>query len=407
MHAWENIFSLENIKDYARAGNETLDYLRVLWTEGFNTIVVPSRGAMPIYDTAHTAWYMYSQKAETLEQKMKSRLEIIRSPIGRELVLPFSADPLQTDRTQTSKDIRRFWTKVLGAIVRREGTSPYLKYYQFLVEQFSNGLWEDRLPRHLPDQNFIFIDTVVSGRAICEIFDAFESEGLTSCYFLLLVDRNGSAMEKRYKEKIDMMVASGRCTLIQVRQLFTEDRGPAVSGIWSTVYPELMTRVRDEYSWAADSYGAGSYYIRVANNLDGMKNAGYNLPVTVIYGSIRTAIMQSIRDRYSTLSRLKDGISQERVLQEEERNDFQIGYLLHHLIKDVEKYRPFDRSTTLRLAEPRILEHMRRAKVTVSSSHLVRVHLSDADITNRLSILNDYLKSSMDVFKGNDYFINP
>jgi len=406
MHAWEHIFSLDNIKDYGRAGNEMLEYLQVLWAEGFDTIVIPSRGAMPIYDTAHMAWYLNSQKLDTLEKKIKSRLEIIRSPIGRELILPFSADPQSTDRTQTTKDIRKFWTKVLGAIVRREGNSPYLKYYRFLVEQFSNGLWEDRLPRQLPNQKFIFIDTVVSGRAICEIFDAFADEGLNSCHFLLLIDGDGHAIERRYRERIDLMVASGRCTLIYVRELFTEDRGPAVSGVWSTVYPELMARVREKYSWAADSYGAGSYYIRVANNIDGMKNAGFNLPVTVIYGSIRTAIMQSIRDHHSITKMLKDGVPQDRILQEAERNDFLIKYLTHHLIKDVEKHRPFDRSTTLRLAKPRILENLKGAKVTVSSSHLVRVHLTETDIARQLSTLNNYMNSSMDVFKGNEYFIN-
>lgn len=406
MNSWREIFSPDNFTDYARASREILDYIRVLWKEGFDSIVIPSRGAMPIYNCAKTAWIMESQRMPTFESRLNSRFEYIGSPVGRELVLPFSADPAKDDRTQSSKDIRHFWTKILGALVRREKNSPYLIYYKFIVEQLVKDTWNSKLPFFLPNPKFTFIDTVVSGQAICEIFEAFESEALNECHFILLLDKNGSRLKKAYKPKIEEMEASGRCTLIRIRNLFTEDRGPAVSGVWSTVYPELMTRVRENYNWAADTYGAGSYYLRVANELEGFNNAGYNLPVTVINSSIRTILTSSLRNNWSIEEMKAQNIPNETIQKSIKENAFFDDYMVHKLLEDVSEYRPFDRKTTEKLAAPRILEKFPLGKIDVSSSHLVRVLLPDNILNQNMSILDTYLKNTSDVFDSDGYFRN-
>jgi len=406
MSAWKEVFSAEYFVDYARASREILDYIRVLWKEGFDSIVIPSRGAMPIYDCAKTVWLMESRKLQTHRDRIDSRFEYISSPLGRELILPFSADPVQEDKTQSSKDIRTFWTKVLGALVRREANSPYLIYYKFIVEQIVKDSWTSKIPFHLPREKFIFIDTVVSGRAVCEIFDAFEDEGLDQCHFILLLDREGGALKEKYRAKIREMEAARRCTLIPVRRLFTEDRGPAVSGIWSTVYPEFMSRVREKYKWAEDAYGAGSYYLRVSNNLKGFNNAGYNLPVTVINASISAIISESLRQQWATEEMVAQNISGERLKELQSENNAFLDYMVSDLIDDVSDYEPFDRATTKMLAEPRVLEKFPDAEVSVSSSHLVRVNFPLEVLARNLEKLDSYLGNVSNVFNAEGYFRN-
>lgn len=407
MSAWKEIFAQENFVEYARASRQICYYLRVLWKEGYDSIVIPSRGSMPIYDAAKSAWIMESRYLKSAKERLDSRMEYINSPVGRELILPFSADPVPNDRTQSSKDIRTFWTKVLGAIVRREGSSPYLKYYKFIVEQLVKDSWHSKIPSFLPTDSFIFVDTVVSGRAICEIFEAFEIEGLNKCHFVLLLDRYGEKIKPCYRSKIDSMVAKGRCTLIPLRRLFTEDRGPAVSGIWSTVYPELMSRVRERYGWASDAYGAGSYYIRVANNLEGFNNAGNNLPVTVINSSIRTLLTTSLRNDWSIDEMVEQGMPNAVIETAQKQNSHLLDYMIHHLVDDVGEYRSFDRATTKKLAAPRVLEKFPKASIDVSSSHLVRVYFPEDILAQQVAVLDAYLDDTSSVFDSWGYFRNP
>lgn len=43
---WQNDFTVDNLIDYARASRSLAAYIRVLNTDGFKHLVVPSRGAV-------------------------------------------------------------------------------------------------------------------------------------------------------------------------------------------------------------------------------------------------------------------------------------------------------------------------------------------------------------------------
>lgn len=242
---WQNDFTVDNLIDYARASRSLAAYIRVLNTDGFKHLVVPSRGAVPFLQAAFTAWRLEARALPTFEARLKEINELTTSPFHAKLVLPFSADP--QDATQTTAAIRRYWSRVLAAIVRRDGTDPYLTFYKVLVENLAKRSWLAALPSDLPNQKFIFLDTVVSGRAICEIFRAFDEVGLDQCHFILIVDARGTEVAPQYQRVIEEMAALRRCTLIPVNRLFTEDRGPAVSGIWSTVYPQVLDALRTRF----------------------------------------------------------------------------------------------------------------------------------------------------------------
>ena len=116
---WQTDFTVDNLIDYARASVELSAYVRVLMQDGSHHLVVPSRGSVPFIDAAGTAWRIEARSLPTMNERIQELNKLTYSPFDRELVLPFSADP--QDATQTTMAIRRYWSRVLAAIVRRQG----------------------------------------------------------------------------------------------------------------------------------------------------------------------------------------------------------------------------------------------------------------------------------------------
>lgn len=395
---WKTDFTVDNLIGYAKAAYELSQYVRVLALEGYGQLVIPSRGAVPFVKAAQVAWRLHASAQPTFEEKIDALGELDGSPFFKQLVLPFSADP--NEATQTTAAIRTYWTQVLVAIVRRDGKDPRLAFYKQLVEKLARQDWLSCMPRDLPKDRFIFVDTVVSGRAICEIFNAFEEAGLTQCHFLLIVDAQGKEMKPQYRQIIDAMVTSQRCTLIHVHRLFTEDRGPAVSGIWSTVYPQVLERMRRRFPWAAHAYGAGSYYLRVSSSQvapeEGLGDVEYNMPITRMYATLSVCYymgVKALHDQESLPAELSRALgrlvaeSDPLVLQGradiEERLRRMLQYELWHFIETIEELKPLsplDKRTTQILAKPQVLAELPGATVEVSSSHLVRVILPEVEI---------------------------
>ncbi|MDZ5633497.1 hypothetical protein [Janthinobacterium sp. GMG1] len=395
---WQSEFTVENVIDYARASRDLSDYIRVLNEEGFNNLVVPSRGALPFIEAATKAYMLKSNSLETYEERFAGKVGLINSPFMRQLILPFSADP--SEGVQTSGAIREYWSRVLAAIVRRNGRDPYLTFYKVVVEKLAKRSWFGALDRDLPTEKFIFVDTVISGRAICEIFKAFEKIELNQCHFILIEDSNGESIKPEYKRSIDELVNANRCTLIKVKRMFTEDRGPGASGVWSTVYPQILDAVQREFSWGKQCYGAGTFYQKVSSSQvehsDGVGSADYNMPVTQMYSSINSAIYAALLDmhRYDQVEELieksltkKSPYFHEVVASHRLRIIENMNYMLNFYLEDMrstlEKFgnhTPLDKKVTKLLAEPRVKADHSSAEIEVSSSHLVRVIFPDADV---------------------------
>ena len=422
--AWDEIFTVDNILEYANAGFHLSEYLRTLFLEGYDSIVIPSRGALPIFKIAYIEWLNRVRNLPTLDDSVQEMVQVTISPIIRPLILPFSSDPTGN---QNSSEIRRYWTKVLSAVVRRAGRDPYLLFYRFVVENLAKKPWSSVTPRRLPSAKFIFIDTVISGRAIVEIMDAFEEEGLDQCYFILLLDQNGHGLKDKYRAKIERLEATNRCTTVTVKSLWTEDRGPAVSGVWSTVYPEVAQRLRETHPWAKAAYGAGSFYHKVSSSpetpTNTRANPEYNMPVTHMHGILGTlysTALSAIHDlnfpRSGDLGHLdrtsiafSPGEYWNRTITDERSKTKAvlpniIAYLKDSITQPTQ-LSPLDKETTLSLAEPRVLRDLRMAKVKVSSSHIVRVHLTDKDISSLFSTFqNDYLRRRINAL-SDEWFV--
>lgn len=400
------VFSVENFVSYAEAAAEMSTSLRVLFEE-YDSIVIPSRGAFPIFNAASSLPYYEKVMKKTTDEKRELAKEFLRSPINYPLVLPFSADPV-TD--QTSFAIRRFWSKVLSALVRRDVESPYLQFYKFLVEKVAKESFVSALPVRLPSNKFIFIDTVVSGRAISEIIESLEEEGLNECFFILIADNFGESIRGEYKRVIDRVKAEGRCEMIGVKDLFTEDRGPGVSGVWSTVYPGVMRKLSEKYDWAVDCYGAGTFYYKVSSSQvgesQGIDDPEYNMPNTLLYAILSVVSGMAVRTALKCDEIRKGNLPEDVELSDEKRDEMvedierknacdMRNYLEVFLgnVKKFDSFYPLEKDTTKKLAQPRVRELWgEECEVSASSSHLVRVELPE-DVIDELfvSFENYYL----------------
>ncbi|MFR9680406.1 hypothetical protein [Acinetobacter sp. SEK570] len=288
----------------------------------------------------------------------------------------------------------------------------YLKFYRFLVEKVAHEEWYHSLHYNLPNDKFIFIDTVVSGQAICEIIDHFNANDLNNFYLILIVDENGEKIKPEYRRILDQYIGMQQCTLIEVKKLYTEDQGPAVSGIWSTVYPQIMSKLNEKYEWAKDIYGAGTYYTKVSSSqkINGFTTdeADYNLPITIMYSTLQHHVSmvlqywvrnESFKKNKSFFSSelLSDDLLQQQICENNSRLDKMLDFSFFHDWEYLEKFidgneNPLDRETTKRLSTPRLAEKYDEFNINVSSSHLVRVTFTESKVRDLFNIFEkDYM----------------
>lgn len=409
-NTWKDFFNKENVYSYAKASMDLYDYLKSLDGE-YNSIVIPSRGAMPFLRNASSLNYLKLQTFENRDERFAFKMESLKDCLGNYCVLPFSADPFDEFN---SKSIRGFWVKVLKDLIDAKKDSIYLKFYRFLVEKVAHEEWYHSLHYNLPNDKFIFIDTVVSGQAICEIIEHFKENHLNNFYLILIVDENGEKIKPEFKRVLDHYIAMQQCTLIKVKKLYTEDQGPAVSGIWSTVYPQIMSKLNKKYEWAKDIYGAGTFYTKVSSSrkINGFNTdqADYNLPVTIMYSTLSQHISMVLQYwvRNEVLEKNRkigsNCLTDEIVHAMIEKNNQSLDQLLsfsfqldaEHLDELIQNNEnPLDRETTKRLSTPRLAEKYDEFDVSVSSSHLVRISFPESKVTDILNIFEkDYMTLS-------------
>jgi hypothetical protein len=337
------------VVSYAQACADLNERIHTLQKEGYDLLVIPSRGASPFVDGAYS--YAHALRNEKYED-FDPAAPRIRYP--EELYLPFTAD-IGEDFPISSQMIRQFWARVLAAQIRRDDSDLALSLYRSIKASAGDLATGPSLYRGGMDGRFIFVDTVVSGRAICEIFDGFARYGLSDCHYILLVDHAGAKLNPAYRSRIDMMVAADRATVLCVDRIFTEDEGPAMSGIWSVTMPELMTRAAAMVPGFDECVGAGLYYHEVAQRKDGSNQA-----VTVSNAILGVMLYTAVRGADASTRRFLD--------------DFK---------KHVRGRRLQDQAVTKQIADPLIMTNLPAIISTdVSGSHVLRARMSEHDAEN-------------------------
>lgn len=330
--------TLSSIDSYASACADLSSTVSRLKSEGYDLIVIPSRGASPFYNASKSFEYAINSEAATpfSTSPILSRTET--------LYLPFTAD--SSDDTEVSSlQIRKYWAKVLAAIISRDSADAALRFYRFLRAQAGELALGAAEVRGCLEGKFMFIDTVVSGRAICDISQALNDLGMDQCHYILFVDKRGEDLTSENRKIIQSLEYCGRATVIYVDSIFTEDEGPSLSGIWSVTFPDIMLTAKQHIEAFSSCIGAGLYYHEIKKRPNGS-----NRNITKSNAILSTLLHCAVRSQFD---------SAERFLEELKRH--------------VKGENLQDQKQTLAVAAPLITDNLNfDVELSPSGSHVIR-----------------------------------
>jgi len=299
--AIENEFSDENVREYARACfNIAESLVERSQKDDFNTLLIPSRGAVPFfigsmyvlqclgndYEDHHELAdrinipnlireYVMPADVVPAVKSDKRKVNILLCPFTADINMqPFAQDVGLEGKLSVDEfvnDTRKYWTKVVHALTegkKGRAKDPYLQFYLYLLRNVENRAelaFEYETAERV--DGIAMIDTVISGRASTTILDGFKEEGILP-YSLLVIDNNGRNLKEPYSTKIRIGESYGNIKPVHVPRIFTEDRGASLEGVFGIVYPSLMfyangIELKKEPFFPV---GAGSWYHLPGNN---------------------------------------------------------------------------------------------------------------------------------------------
>lgn len=327
----ERIFSEENLLSYGKACTDVAYNLSI---RHFDTLLIPSRGAFPIFlgaikalnylseifddhgeidgfkDIYHrlsptipvNGWLNKYLPKENRVKEDERRINILLAPFTADLNLKNG----KINELDIIKQVRGYWSNVtrsffLSKEERRENI--YFKSYVDTILRFIEGRNElaisyENFPKA---KSSVIIDTVISGRASSTILNYMDGLGIDP-YSILVVDSNGEKLKSPFKIDLERRQYSGegsKVRFVYTNRIVSEDEGAALEGIIALVYPSVMIRSLD-LKEKKFLFGAGSWYypsagdeiysqnfdlfmktindaiaINVFNNIDGKKHTAY------------------------------------------------------------------------------------------------------------------------------------
>jgi hypothetical protein len=371
----DDLFSLENIYSYAYASIELAQEIEKLNDKNYKNILMPSRGMFPFYNQARIIYdnnffqdYYGKFDKKKLEKTFKRRWN---SPfLKSQIWIPFTSDTGNVEEDNYSNSIRKSWVRSLKAILDEDEQNPYYKLLEFgfSLNEFKYGINNFNLVK---DSGLIYMDTVVSGKAVTEIMNSFEKEGIKNYYGIFIIDKNGEKLKPEYKNKLEQLKAENKVSLIYVNRLFTEDKGPIISGISSFVFPSLMNEIPNKIPEFKDMdiVGVGHWYFPEI-----FENQEYGQDYKLSYRKTQSIINMNLYfASKNILSEINDDIlfnpDKYKVIQEKSNHD---------LINIIKNSNSLNKETTLKLTESLIKSNydIKKIETDISSSHVIRINFS-------------------------------
>jgi len=350
------------VLSYAEACIETMDVLLKLKNENFSRVVIPSRGAYPFYSCAIDSLHFYGIKNS-------EKFKIIN--YFNEWLMPFTSDWGDSKISLESKNIRMFWSKVLADCIRQKKT-PYTDFYESLVDFVDakytiniTGLKFRNINRLSGDKKFIFIDTAISGRAVSEIIESFVELNLNYFHIIMITDEEGKKLKKAYKNIIEREKRRGRLTQINVEKIFSEDASPLLnSGISSIVFPSLIENLYHNIPefYRDKCIGAGVWFKDSISHLSGSGTT-----------------LNGVR---GTLAVMLWSVMRHCVYGDDTFFEQNVNTNVEKMINGLGTLNIFDAKSTKTLVYDRFASQgvQMEEKVSLSSSHVIRVELNQNDI---------------------------
>lgn len=278
--AIEREFSPENFSAYARMCEELairiaekIEEKEERKDEGKCAILLPSRGALPIFNGVMLAM-RYLGKGGKINLPPLACFDYVRNVLGEErigsqidhnvetLIFPFTADGdfrsvNEDEEGKIVAGMRRFGAKVVAELLKppneRDGLE-YLIFSAFL--EVVEGREEIAFKQKSQIDTLLMIDTVISGRASFTILEGLRENGIRIGEWggvipFLVVDANGERLDSRFRFYVD------RCpNCLKVPRIMTEDRGAALEGVVAVLYPNLILAAhRDIYPQGYPLFG--------------------------------------------------------------------------------------------------------------------------------------------------------
>jgi len=378
--SWNRRISLQYVRSYVAGAVELYETLIALEDQGYEAAVFPSRGTMPFQGLT---WNVH--RSGFVEQRGPTPWHhSLNTPFGyRTITLPFTADA-PAGAIDGSAQIRDYWVRVLRAILEHDSASAELRYYQHCVDALFGFERCRGLPLKRAGKRFVFVDTVISGQAVCEIVSSFNAHGLDDFYLILLVDENGDKLKSHYRQVLKDLESQGKAKLIYVDLLFTEDEGPAFTSTWCLSSPQLVQAAYDVMDPVSETtlVGTAISFVRVQAD-DTLDNS-----TSTLLGASLNVMLSSAMGEYFAPKNIREfytrGLERSR-----------LELVTRAIYNQLNGFDPLSTKETERIARNAIqaltsigLDRkpigLPVADVDVSSSHVVRLYFDEAEIQRYL-----------------------
>lgn len=277
--------SNENVLNYADA---CIDLALDIPEKNLDTLIIPSRGAVPIFLGMIEALNCFAQE-DSRHKKFLDNLRIgklvkkyLPQTIGKSiddyflerphevvdvLFLPLTAD---LNMEKYSKDansdfyadnMRKFWPKVISALSKGQKErrkDPFLNFISYMHKNVEDrpDLGDELLAsKWIEKKNFGIIDTVISGRAYSTILQGFNELKVGKPTSFLIIDDNGKRLKEKYSKILNIRKPMNgkkqkefpeNINAYYVNKIFSEDKGSALEGLVGVVYPSLMVQAEKD-----------------------------------------------------------------------------------------------------------------------------------------------------------------
>ncbi len=294
MSSIDNIFSEEHLLKYAGV---CLDLaLEIPETKaGFDTLMIPSRGAVPFFlgmvyalsklgkiSSDHESFY-YSLSVQPMLADLLPENSTIKRSVERKgvrvLLAPFTADlniekfDGKENSEEYSHKTRDYWARFTSSFFERpffRQRNPYFRIFTdvILKEVEKRDKIAEMYEQFPKIEKFSMIDTVISGRAANDILKSFDSlaenkrnENLSPTAFLV-VDDNSKKLKSQYFVYLNRKKATGHVRIYNVPRIVSEDEGASLLGVAAVVYPSLMKASKNIRLESEEFFvGAGSWHV--------------------------------------------------------------------------------------------------------------------------------------------------
>ena len=299
MSSLEEIFSTENILAYSGVCLDLaveIPETRSLPGKDFDTLVIPSRGAVPFFlgmayglnklsenfGGVYQDFYQNLGVQETMTSLFHEDIQLAEKGVNgkgiRVLLIPFTADlnverfDPSLDNTEFTTKTRDYWAKVTKSFFKnsqKRSKDPYFKSFADFVLRDIEG--RDDLAQvyeEFPAINgFSMIDTVISGRAANDILGSFarlakrEDNPALNPMAFLVVDENGAKLKPNFSRYLTGRRIEGLVKMYHIPRIVSEDEGASLLGVGAAIYPSVMRMSRDLTFGGEEFFiGAGTWH---------------------------------------------------------------------------------------------------------------------------------------------------